>query len=118
MSAGQEPDGPIGGRPAWREGGLGWRALPWRGLGCVGALVLCVVLASAGMAGGGPAIREGARIEVGHDPAATGLPHAAAAAGQAVAPRLRAAAAMPPRPRPRAQSIDAGGLPPPRAPTA
>ncbi|MBL9078815.1 MAG: hypothetical protein JNL08_15020 [Planctomycetes bacterium] len=90
----------------------------WRCLGWVGALVLCLVLASTGMPAAGAGITDGTCIAVHHDHASRARSGAAvAAATPAIRPDIAAASAAPPRLPPRARTIEAGGLPPPRAPT-
>jgi hypothetical protein len=101
------PDGKVRGGRGQRERCLGW----------VGALMLCVVLAAAGMPAGGGIIADGARIEACHERADRVHQRAVARTGDAARQGTRAVTSAPPRPRPRAQTIEAGGLPPPRAPT-
>lgn len=95
-----------------RERCLGGRCAGW-----LGALLLCVVLAAAGMPAGGGVIVDGTRIEACHDRAARVRSHAAAGLASEARPGVAGLTAALPRPRPRARTIEAGGLPPPRAPT-
>jgi hypothetical protein len=106
--------------PALADAALGGRArvAGWRGLGWLGALLLCVVLASAGVAASGGTVGDRAHIESCHDRTGAALPHATARLAGTAPPGALAFATALPRPRPRARTIEAGGLPPPRAPTA
>jgi len=104
-----ERERPTHGR---REPGLGWRGPGW-----LGALMLCVVLAAAGMPAAGGVIADATRIEACHGRTVRALPYAAARLAADDRPGAGAVTAALPRPRPRAQTIAAGGLPPPRAPT-
>ena len=101
-------------RHAHAAGAVGARA--WRCFGWVGALMLCVVLASAGVSAERGAIADHARIEACRD-GGRALAHAAARRPHEARPEVAAAVAAPPRPRARARTIEDGGLPPPRAPT-
>ncbi len=106
---------PGGRRPAvrgQRERSLGCRCPGW-----LGALMLCVVLAAAGMPAGGSTVADGTRIEACHGRAARARPFAVARLAAEAQPGFAAVAVALPRPRPRTQTIEAGGLPPPRAPT-
>jgi hypothetical protein len=93
------------------------RCLGWRPVGWLGALMLCVVLAAAGMPAGGGTVVDGARIEACRDHQGQALPRATARSAADARPGAAAVTAALPRPRPRAHTIESGGLPPPRAPT-
>lgn len=93
------------------------RTANWRRMGWFGALLLCVVLASAGMPAQRGVVADGTHIEACHDLRVGSRGHGDA---RAIAPSCAdiVAAVATPRPRARARTIEAGGLPPPRAPTA
>lgn len=98
------------------EAGVRWRAL-------AGAIVLCLMFAAAGVAPRAVTVADVARAELGETRVSRNgrVPGAAAAddnaplaKGSVVATAITAM----PRVVARSRSIDAGGLPPPRAPTA
>lgn len=90
----------------------------WRGPGWLGALLLCVVLAATGMPTRGGAIADTTRIEACPGGAVRARPYAVVRLRSEVQPGTSVLAVALPRPQPRARTIEAGGLPPPRAPTA
>jgi hypothetical protein len=79
--------------------------------------MLCVVLAAAGWPAGGGTIADGTRIESCHGRTVRLRSYAATGTANDVRPGAFAVTAALPRPRARARTIEAGGLPPPRAPT-
>lgn len=85
-----------------------------------GALLLCVLFAAAGMPRGSTMLADATRIELGERGPRGAHERAIANCRASAAPpekRALAASAAKPRVVPRTRSIDAGGLPPPRAPT-
>lgn len=86
----------------------------------VSALLLCALFAAAGVPRGDSCFVDATRVEFGERIVRGSHPRAIANCRAAEAPRTKEAivaiAAMP-RVLPRTRSIDAGGLPPPRAPT-
>lgn len=88
---------------------------PRRCLSWLGAVVLLVLIATAGLPAGDGAVGTGPRIEV-----VEGCPVPALAVGEAPRPAHGQVLPVPawPRALPRTRSVLTRGLPPPRAPTA